>query len=432
MEMARYEVYTSVDIGSKYLKGAVVAVKGDTFEVLGYAEVPSRGIDSGDIKDVSAFKESFNRILEELARQYPRISKTELLVSFSSDGFTLDTHRESFQLVEEDEEGEVLITEELLEDLKYEIYSKLSGPEVGKRVLNIFTRGFTLNGNRVVINPIDMSAREIEIEVAAVRVDYSAGEALRATLEDMVGTDPEMFATPISAAEGALTPTEKDSGVVLVDLGYNFTTVVPYLNNMPVDVRYVPLGIKNVVKDIVYVFRTSFDEAEMMLRNNGFAVYDPSSDLESEIEYREIDGRTIKKVSLGKFALVVNARLMEIFNKVRRVYKDLERNVPAYRENGIPGGVVLTGGGARIKRIEDLATQVLRTNVRIGKFVTSFPIDHERVVGGEEAVENPAFTPVFGNVVSHFKSYSEIVKSSSTTKSSGIWKGLKKLLKNLF
>ncbi len=430
--MAGHEVYTSIDIGSRNFKGVVIGVKGDTFEVLGYAEVGARGIESGDIKDVAAFKEAFNHLLEELLRQYPRLGKSELLLSFSSDKFTLDFHNEKFNLVEEDEEGEVMITEELLEDLKYEIFDRLSGPEAGKKVLNMFTRRFILNGSRVVVNPVDMTARDIEIEVSTVRIDYPIGESLRATLEDIVGSEPVVFSSPVSAAEGTLTVTEKDSGVVLVDLGYNFSTVIAYLNNMPVDLRYVPLGIRNVVKDIVYVFRTSFDEAETMLRNYGFAVYDPTEDLDAEIEYREIDGRTVKKISAGKFALVVNARLMEIFNKVRRVYKDLERKIPEYRENGIPGGVVLTGGGARIKRITDLATQVLRTNVRAGSFLRSFPVGSERVIGEEDVTDNPSYAATFGNVANFLKVEVEIQKSSQPRKSSEFLKGLKKFLKNLF
>ncbi len=431
MEMAGHEVYTSIDIGSRNFKGTVVGVKGDSFEVLGYAEVNARGIESGDIKDVAAFKEAFNYLLDELLKQYPRIAKSEFLISFSSNKFTLESHNEKFSLVEDDEDGEVMITEELLDDLRYEVFDRLSGPEAGKKILNMFTRKFVLNGSRVVFNPVDMSARDIEMEVSTVRIDYPIGESLRATLEDTLGIEPMMFASPISSAEGTLTATEKDSGVVFVDLGYNFSTVVAYLNNMPIRLEYVSLGIRNVIKDIVYVFRTSFDEAETMLKNYGFAVYDPTEDLDAEIEYREIDGRTVKKVSAGKFALVVNARLMEIFNKVRRVYKDFERNVQEYRENGIPGGVVLAGGGARIKRVADLATQVLRTNVRVGSFLRSFPVGSERIIGDEEVTDNPSYSATFGNVVNFIKTEMEIQRSQPK-KSSGFMKGFKKFLKNLF
>ena len=429
--MARHEVYTSVDIGSRYFKGVVVEVKGDSFELLANAEVNSRGVESGDIKDISAFKEAFNHLLEELLSQYPRLAKTELLVSFSSDKFSLDDHRESFELAGEGEE-EVLVTDEILEDLKYETLSRISGPEVGKKVLNMFVRRYILNGNRVVVNPVDMPARSIDMEMLSVRIDYPIGESIRATLEDITGSEPSVFASPISAAEGTLTPTEKDSGVVLVDLGYNFSTVIAYLNNIPISLEYVPIGMKNVLKDIVYVFRTSFEEAETMLRNHSSAVYNPAENSDIEIEYREIDGRTVKKISAAKFSMVVNARLVEIFNKIRRVYKNLERSVPEYRESGIPGGVVLTGGGARIRRIADLAVQVLRTNVRVGSFLTSFPVGSERAIGDEEVLGDPTFSAAFGNVVNFLKMEMEIQKPQRSKKSQSFSKALKKFLKNLF
>ncbi|RKX51490.1 MAG: cell division protein FtsA, partial [Thermotoga sp.] len=52
--MAKYEMFTSIDIGSYHLKGIVMRRKGDTWELLAYSSVRSRGIDGGEIKDAVA------------------------------------------------------------------------------------------------------------------------------------------------------------------------------------------------------------------------------------------------------------------------------------------------------------------------------------------------------------------------------------------
>ncbi len=429
--MARYELFTSIDVGSRSIKAAVIGRKGDGLDLLAYAITPSRGIEAGDIKDVVAFKESLGAVLDELERQFMRVYDSEFLVSFSSDRFELKDINEEMNLSESEE---VLITEDMIEDFKAELLEKLSGPSSGKVIFNMYPRRYLLNGERVVFSPIDMRAKSLIMEMVVVMTDYSMSEALRGTITDTVDSEPEMMASPISASEGVLTSTEKDSGVMVVELGHNFTTVIAYLNSSPVYMTIVPLGIKNVIKDIASVFGTSFEEAERLLRTHGNAMYDIREEDNPEIEYRGLDGRTVKLTTRQRLASVIHARLREIMNKVRRIYKDLELRVKEFRDRGIPGGVVLTGGGAKVSRITDLAAGVFRTSVRIGSYSTSTPMGNPSIMGDTEALDDPTFSAVFGNLAVYLRNLSSPMEFSSKPRrsSGGVLKKLAEFFKNMF
>ncbi len=426
--MARYELFTSIDIGTRSVKAATVGKKGEGLELLAYAIGPSRGIEGGDIKDVIAFKESLGAVLDELERQFMRVYDSEFIVSFSSDSFDLQEVREEVALSEGEE---VLITEDTVEDIKEKVLRKISGPDTGREVYHMFTKRYLLNGNRLVFSPIDMRARSLTMELVAVSNDYSISESIRSTVSDIIESELNLMASPISAAEGVLTSTEKDSGVVVIELGHNFTTVIAYVNSIPIGMTMLPLGIKNVIKDIASVFGTSFDEAERLLRTRGVAMLDITEE-SPEVRYKALDGVTERITTLQNLASVIHARLREILNKARRVYKSFENRIEEFRERGIPGGVVLTGGGAKINRIEDLAASVFKSSVGVGSYSRSSPLGNPDIIGDEEALGDPIFSPVFGNIVTFMKKYSSPVEFAPKKRTSGgLMKKIAKFFKNL-
>jgi len=424
--MAEYDVFTTVDIGSRSTKGAVVAYDGDVYKVLAYAEIESRGIENGDVKDIASFKDNLNRLFDELEEQYPKLGKSEFIFSYSSDKYSLESHLERVVLAED--ESEVIITEEMLEKIKEDSIKKMSGEGTGYAVYHFYPKRYIINDLRNVFNPIGMKAKSLTMEFTAVKIDYPFSEMIKGILDDFIGEEVTIYSSHITSAEGVLTLTEKDSGVVVIELGHDFTTVVAYLNGIPINMSVVPIGIKHVIKDIAYVLGTSYNEAEILLRNHGSAIISTQHEDELELEYRALDGRTVKRVSVEKLSLVINARLGEIMNKSRRIFKDLERDIMEYRENGIPGGVVLTGGGAKIKNMTELATQVFRTNVRVGTFYRSFP-NEEGVEGEEEVIDDPAFASVFGNVVEFIKLVPE--EAGRIKEKGGFFKALRNFFKNL-
>lgn len=168
----------------------------------------------------------------------------------------------------------------------------------------------------------------------------------------------EMYLAPFALADAVLTPIEKRSGCVLVDMGAETTTVMVYYKDVLRHIAVIPLGGNNITKDICSLQIDEMDAEDMKLR---FAsAYTPVEEIDSMLKY-EIDND--RKVDSTRFIDLVEARVHEIIANVWN-------QVPSDFSDKLLGGLIITGGGSNMKNIE-LAFRK-HTNVekvRIAKFV---------------------------------------------------------------
>jgi len=98
--LARTETYAAIDIGSHLIKGVVVSEKSDSWELLAYSTVKSRGIDSGEIKDAVAFRDSISKLLTNLEEQLPGVTRANFVVSTNCGAFGLESLTEEMVISE--------------------------------------------------------------------------------------------------------------------------------------------------------------------------------------------------------------------------------------------------------------------------------------------------------------------------------------------
>ncbi|MBQ0073588.1 MAG: cell division protein FtsA [Prevotella sp.] len=169
----------------------------------------------------------------------------------------------------------------------------------------------------------------------------------------------EIYLAPFALADAVLTPVEKRSGTMLVDLGADTTTVMVYYKNIIRHVAVIPLGGNNITKDICSL-QVEDNEAEV-LKLRYASAYTPSEDIDPTLKY-DLDRE--RKVESSRFIDIVEARVQEI---VANVWNQ----VPAEFTDKLLGGIVLTGGGSNLKNIDVAFRKHTRIEkIRIAKFVT--------------------------------------------------------------
>jgi len=402
----------SLDIGNDSIKGIVVDFSEGYGNVLAFSNVKTRGIENGEIKDVVALNESMTQIIEDLEDQLGKELRGELLVSSSCGDFTLTEITEELILTEKDEgyvseEHVTKLTDNLLADLF---------PNNEKNSLHLFVKKYVLDDNKIVVNPVGMKAKKIAAIYTVVMGSEKYRNIVEYATKDILG-EAEYYISFVSNAEAVLSNVEKDRGVVHVDLGYNYTTVTLYYANTPLEMERIEISMKNVLKDIAIVLKTSLQEAERLLKTYGVAVY---LDIEpTPIEYKGLDGRTIQRTDKEFLSRIIYARLREIFMRVKKLYKDFTVKYPDFGNIGIPGGIVLTGGGAMLQRIETLASEVFKCPVRIG---TVADTEMFKAEGAEFNVFTPLYAATFGNIIVYQKEqnmYSPMVGEKTKKRQSG-------------
>lgn len=170
----------------------------------------------------------------------------------------------------------------------------------------------------------------------------------------------EMYLAPLALADAVLSEAEKRSGCALIDLGADTTTISVYSKNILRHLSVVPLGSNSITKDIASL-QMEESEAEKMKLKYGSA-YTETSEIDNSLML-PID--TDRKVESKKFVEIVESRLEEII-------ENAWYQVPQEYADKLLGGIILTGGGSRMKNIEKaFANHTHIEKIRVAKFVNA-------------------------------------------------------------
>ena len=167
-----------------------------------------------------------------------------------------------------------------------------------------------------------------------------------------------MYLAPIALADAVLTDAEKRTGCLLVDIGYETTTIQVFHKNILRHLAVIPLGGNNVTKDIVSLQMEEADAEKMKLRYA--SAYTETNEIDGSLSY-SIDNE--RKIESRKFIELIEARVQEII-------QNAWYQVPVELTDKLVGGIIVTGGGSNMKNIDvAFRNHTHISKVRIAKFV---------------------------------------------------------------
>jgi cell division protein FtsA len=246
-------------------------------------------------------------------------------------------------------------------------------------VLHVLPRGFIVDGQEGVKDPIGMSAIRLEIETHIVTASATAVRNLAKCVQAANVKIDELVAGSLASAETVLSDNEKELGVAVADIGAGTIDLALFLDGSPFKTAVLPVGGNNVTNDVAIGIKTSLQAAEELKIQHGSC--DLTTVAKDEVisvsVLGEAAGRTIRRIDLCR---VIEARMRETFEMLSGEIRSGEGILPA--------GLVLTGGGAQLAGIAALGREVLNMPVRVAG-----PTD----VGGlTDNILNPAYSTAIG------------------------------------
>jgi cell division protein FtsA len=262
-----------------------------------------------------------------------------------------------------------------------------------------------------------MSGVRLEVETHIVSGSSTAMKNLARCVSE-VGADIEsMVFAGIAASEAVLTETEKELGVVLVDIGGGTTNIVIFIEGAPAYTSVLPIGAKNVTNDLAIGLRLSLEGAEKLKIALTEKKKVRNVEPESEVGKKEEDKGKEDEVDLAKLGIyeetknvsrktivegIIKPRLNEIFGMVASEIK----------KSGFggltPSGIVLTGGGAMTIGAAETCRRALSLPVRVGV--------PDRVSGLVDDIMDPSFAASIGLLVHGSKTDSGLSSTSPVAK----------------
>lgn len=350
--MSRSSLFVGIDIGSS----KIVTVAAQHFpeeeriNIIGVATYPSEGFKKGQIVNIDKATESLIQSIEAVERM-AGYSISEAFVSLSAPH--IESTNSQGVVAVANPKGEIN-NEDI--DRVIEAARAVSLPS-SREILHVIPRHFTVDGQKGVDDPVGMSGVRLEVESHIVTVSSPSVKNLTKCIDEAGVKILSFVFGGFASAESVLTETEKELGVILVDIGSSVTTLTIYSDGGPCFSKVLSMGAKNVTNDLAIGLRLSLDQAEKLK-----LILEKYKDEDGDLSLKKLGiGPEEKKISL-KTAIngIVAPRLNEIFSLIKEEIK----------ESGFggitPAGLVLVGGGAKTIRAQYSCQKTMGLPVRIG------------------------------------------------------------------
>ena len=362
---------TGLDVGTENVRAVIASVdKEGKVAIVGVSEGKSAGMRKGVPANLAGPAGAIDKMLGDAERMGGYDVRSAYV---SINGSTvISTHTEGMiavGTVEHEINGEDL---DRVEDVA------VSGRIPANRdVLGVIPLEYALDGQGGIKDPIGMSGARLELRANVISALTPNCENLKKTTAAADVQALQLVPSVVAAARAVLTDRQKENGVAVIDLGAATTSVAVYEEGDLQYVGVIPVGSNNITNDLAIVLAIDPELAEEIKTRFITGNFDAEKSL--AIKVGKHGERTFDRKEVEE---VVKARLEEIFAEVRKKLKS------AHYDQRLPEGIILTGGGAKMRDIELFAKKCLEAAVKIG-----IPVSLEGVA---DAIKKPEFATATG------------------------------------
>lgn len=367
-------VAAGLDAGSARVRLVACILEPDlTLRLTGCAEVTSRGWTKGRIADQAALADCIQTAVDEVERQSG--TTIEGVVAGMAGSTIQGTDS---RWVYEFGRPRQIEPSDLAYAVKRASQVQLSDDRC---LVQVLPQDFTVDGRAGYRNPVDLTCSRLEAHVHTITASAHDQQGLVNAIHQAHLAVEETIFEPMAAAYACLLSEHRARGIALVDIGAHSTDIGIYDGDAFVLASSVPIGGDHFTRDVAWCLCISFEDAERLKEEYGCAMLGLTSD-SALIEVPSAEGRTSREATRRQLNEILEARAEELFQYVRREIAS------AGMEQALMEGVSLTGGGAMLNGMCDMAERVLNVQTQFG-----LPVG---ILGWPEDVNNPGWTTATG------------------------------------
>ncbi len=344
--------------------------------ILGVGIAPSNGLRKGVIVDVKLATQSIAAAVEQAERS-ANMSIEGAYVGIAGAHIS-STNSRGVAGIPHNSRG---VTQDVL-DRAMEAAAAIAVPE-NREIVHAIPRGYTLDGQDGVRDPIGMMGFRLEVEAHIVTGATPSIQNLYKAVEGAGVKVIGLALEPIASGEAVLTPSEREMGVALVDIGGGTTDIAIFIDGSVWHTVVLPLGGLHLTNDLAVGLRAPFNAAEEIKCKFGTVLVDDAREQEL-IELAAFGDEERRTASRKDVAEILAARADEI---LQLVLTEIKRS--GY-DGLLPAGVVLCGGTAQLAGIKTFARGILNLPTRIGQ--------PDEITGLTDRISNPSFATSIGLV----------------------------------
>jgi len=371
----RYVV--GLDVGTSKVAAIVGEMMDDrTLEIIGLGAADSKGIRRGAVVNLEAAVESVKRAIEE----------AELMAGIEIDSVHLTLsgpHIKGFN-----SRGVIAVAGKNREVTRDDVRRAIEAARAvslpaGREILHVLPQDFVVDEQDGIGAPVGMIGARLEVNVHIVTGAVAATQNLVACVNRAGVSVADTVVSQLAAGESVITSDERDQGVALLDIGGGTTDLAIFERGSLWHTAVLGLGGDHFTNDIAVGLRMPIPDAEKVKRRSGCSLAALVDD-EETIEVASVGGRLPRVMGRRILSEILQPRAEEIFHQA---WDEIRR---AGYERSLNAGIVITGGGAILEGMPELAEQIFDLPIRRGA--------PSSAGGLADHVNNPTFSTAVGVV----------------------------------
>lgn len=352
--MARSERYlVGLDIGtSKVCTVVGEALDSGGLDVIGLGMADSRGLKRGVVVNLEAAVDSIKRSIEE----------AELMAGVEIGSAYLGVngpHIKGFN-----SRGVVAVAGKNREIAREDVRRAIDAARAvslpaGREILHVLPQDFVVDEQDGIGAPVGMTGARLEVNVHIVTGSVTSTQNLIACVNRAGVEVVDTIVGQLAAAESVITPDEKELGVAMLDIGAGTSDLAIFERGSLWHTAVIAVGGDHFTNDVAVGLRTPIPDAEKLKRRSGCALSTMVEEDET-VEVASVGGRRPRLIARRVLADVLQRRAEEIFHLA---WDEISK---AGYEKSLNSGLVLTGGGAMLDGMSEIAEQIFDLPIRRG------------------------------------------------------------------
>lgn len=363
----------ALDIGTSTVLALVGEVVDDEINIVGVAEVESRGLTAGMVTNIDATTQDIKAVIAEAERM------AGCKIRSVTTGITGNHIRSlNSQGVVKIKDGEVSKAD--VERAKDTAKAVNIPPD--HQILHTVVQEYIIDNQLGVREPIGMSGVRLDTRVHIITGAVTALQNIQKCIKRCQLEVDAIMLQPLVCAEAVLTEDEKELGVCVINIGGGTTDIAVYTNGAIRHTAVIPIAGDHITRDLAQALRTPYHAAERIKTYHGVALEDLDG-LDEMVEVPSVGNRPPRQIARRNLASVIGPRVEEILlltlNELRHA---------GYPEELLTSGIVLTGGASLLRGVVELTEEVFNLPARIG-----VPHDSGHL---SERIRNPRYSTAMG------------------------------------
>lgn len=381
MNNKQQPIIVGLDIGTT----KVVAIAGrknefGKIEILGFGRAESAGVSHGVVMNIEQCIRSIEQAIERCVASNPQLEIRDVYVGIAGQHIkSLQTRGDrvrtnvDFEISKDD-------IDLLIKD-QYKTYIP-----AGDQIIDIIPQDFTVDSTINITDPIGMSGVKIGANFHLITGDKNAIRNINRCVERSNLKTQDLVLQPLASAAAVMNDEDLEAGVAIVDIGGGTTDMAVFYDGILKHTAVIPYAGVNITNDIRNGLGVLKAQAEQMKVQFGMALAQEANS-SAYITIPGLRGLPPKEISVKNLAHIIQARMQEILDYVLYHLKQIDL------DKRLLGGIILTGGGARLKHLTQMTEFVTGLSARIG-------LPNEHLAGGHaEALMNPMYSTCIGLIL---------------------------------